>query len=168
MRKLKFFTHCIILATTPTLLAYPQHNLPHVSFQVVNYGYHQETEEWVRPNTYDEIMQMLEDLESGELERRHSPMQLEKVNDYLAILAKEGLLPNEFEEEMSLEEDTYDLMYGEDCAFQLTRYLGNSSEYMLIPAVKLSRSFVRKSKNWGLGSCQKVLSCQILKTQGAQ
>lgn len=155
MGKLKLFTHCTILATTPTLLAYPQHNVPQVSFQEVNqkpkqslptpqtvswlgdwwWGSEAQEEQWVRPNTYDEIIQMLEDLESGELERRYSPMQLEKVNDYIATLAKEGILPNEFEEECELEEDTYDLMYGEDSAFQLTRYLENSHEYMIIPAV---------------------------------
>jgi len=155
VRKLKLFTHCTILATTPTLLAYPQHNVPQVSFQVVNqrpkqslptpqtvswlgdwwWGSEEQEEQWVRPNTYDEIIQMLEDLESGELERRYSPMQLERINDYIATLAKEGILPNEFEEECELEEDTYDLMYGEDSAFQLTRYLENSHEYMIIPAV---------------------------------
>ncbi|GAB4184732.1 MAG: hypothetical protein Tsb0015_01130 [Simkaniaceae bacterium] len=99
------------------------------------WGSEEQEEQWVRPNTYDEIIQMLEDLESGELERRYSPMQLEKVNDYIATLAKEGILPNEFEEEYELAEDTYDLMYGEDSVFQLTRYLENSHEYMIIPAV---------------------------------
>jgi len=112
MQKLKFFTHCTILATAPNLLAYPQNNLPHINPQVVNCGYQQEDEEWVRPTTYDEIMQMLEDLESGKFERRYSPVQLERMNDYLATLAKEGILPDEFEEEAALEEDTYDLMYG--------------------------------------------------------
>lgn len=132
MQKLKLFIHCILLATTPTLLAYPQ---THVKLQVTNYGYQQETEEWVPPTTYDGIMQMLEDLESGELERRYSPLQLERVNNYLATLAKEGILPDEIEEEATLEEDTYDLIYGEDSAFELARYLENSSEYMIIPAV---------------------------------
>ncbi|HEX9830046.1 MAG TPA: hypothetical protein VGA94_00015, partial [Thermodesulfobacteriota bacterium] len=157
MRKLKLFAHCTILATTPSLFAYPQHNLPQVSFQVVNqrpkqplpqatpqtvnwlgdwwWGAQEQAAEWVRPTTYDEIMVMLEDLESGELERRYPPEQLERVNEYLATLAKEGILPNEFEEEQALEEDTYDLMYGEDSAFQLTRYLESSHEYMIIPAV---------------------------------
>ena len=79
--------------------------------------------------------QMLDDLESGELERRYSPMQLDRVNNYIAALAKEGILPNALEEEAELEEDTYDLMYGEDSSFQLTRYLENSHEYMIIPAV---------------------------------
>jgi hypothetical protein len=38
---------------------------------------------------------------------------------YIATLAKERVLPNELEEECELEEDTYDLMYGEGSAFQL-------------------------------------------------
>ena len=74
MRKLKLFTHCILLATTPTLLVYPQHNVPQVSFQVVNqrpplptpqtvswlgdwwWGSEEQEQQWVRPNTYDEII----------------------------------------------------------------------------------------------------------------
>lgn len=119
----------------PALLAQPQNYSPQVTFQMVNHGYLQDTEEWIQPTTYDEIVQMLDDLESGELERRYSPMQLERVNEYLAFLAKEGILPNEYEEEETLEEDTYDLMYGEDSAFQLVHYLENSHEYMIIPAV---------------------------------
>ena len=135
MKNLKAIAHSIMLVTTPSLLAYPQNHLPHVTASVVNYGYSQETEEWVRPTMYDEIMQMLEDLESGELERKYSPMQLGRVNEYLSILAKEGILPDEFEEEIALEEDAYDLLYGEDSSFQLAHYLGNSNEYMIIPAV---------------------------------
>jgi len=99
------------------------------------WGSEEQEEQWVRPNTYDEIIQMLEDLASGELERRYSPMQLTKINDYIATLAKEGILPSEFEEALSVEEDTYDLLYGEDSAIQLTHYLENSHEYMIIPAV---------------------------------
>jgi len=141
VRKLKLFTHCTILTTTPALFAYPEHPIPKATPQTVSWwgdwwwGDQEKEEEWVRPNTYDEIVQMLDDLESGELERRYSPTQLDRVNDYIATLAKEGILPNEFEEEAELEEDTYDLMYGEDSAFQLTRYLENSHEYMIIPAV---------------------------------
>lgn len=132
MGKLQLFTHCILLITIPTLFACPENNSPQVKFQSVNYEYQKE---WGHPNTYDDIIHLLENLESGELERTYSPMQLEKVNDYLVILAKKGILPNEFEKEMSVEEDTYELMYGEDNAFQLTRYLENSSEYMIVPAV---------------------------------
>ena len=129
MKKLKTITHLSMLITTPSLFAYPQNHMTHVVPQKVNWlgdwwwGTPEQTVEWVRPTTYDGIMQMLDDLESGELERRYPPEQLERVNEYLATLAKEGILPDEFEEECELEEDTYDLMYGEDSAFQLTRYL---------------------------------------------
>lgn len=135
MHKLRLFVYCIMLATTPTLLACPQNTFPQVSNKKANRGYMEETREWVRPTTYDEVMQMLEDLESGELEKKYSPLQLERVNSYLATLAKEGILPDEFGKEIDLEDDTYELMYGEDSAFQLANYLENSNDYMIIPAV---------------------------------
>lgn len=115
--------------------------MPHVVPQRANWlgdwwwGTQEQAVEWVRPTTYDEIIQMLDDLESGELEKRYSPEQLERVNEYLATLAREGILPNEFDEEADLEEDSYDLLYGEDSGFQLARYLESSSEYMIVPAV---------------------------------
>ncbi len=135
MRKLNFLTHCALLVTTSSLFAYPQHNLTQTTFHAVNNRYNQKTETWVQPTTYDEIILMLEELESETLEKRYSPMELERINEYLTTLAKEGILPNEFEEEAELEEDIYDLMYGEDSAFQLTHLLGNSHEYMITPAV---------------------------------
>jgi len=141
MKKLKTITHLSILISTPSLFAYPQNHMPHVVPQKVNWlgdwwwGAQEQAVEWVRPTTYDGIMQMLDDLESGELERRYPPEQLERVNEYLATLAKEGILPDEFDEEAVLEKDVEDLMYGEDSAFELTRYLANSNEYMIIPAV---------------------------------
>lgn len=140
MKKLKTITHLGILISTPSLFAYPENHMPHVVPQKVNWlgdwwWGTQEQVEWVRPTTYDEIVQMLDDLESGELERRYPPEQLERVNEYLATLAREGILPNEFDEEADLEEDSYDLLYGEDSGFQLARYLESSSDYMIIPAV---------------------------------
>ncbi|GAB4192657.1 MAG: hypothetical protein Tsb0015_15010 [Simkaniaceae bacterium] len=135
MRKLQLFTHYTVLATTPALFAYPQNNLPQDQYHVKHYGHRQGTEEWACPTTYDEIIQMLEDLDSGELERRYSPMQLEQVNEYLTALAKEGILPNEPAEEAVLEEDIYDLMHGEESPFQLIRYLEDGSEYVILPAV---------------------------------
>ena len=141
MKKLKTITYLSMLITTPSLFAYPQNHVPHVVPQKVNWfgdwcwGTQQQAVEWVRPTTYDEIMQMLDNLESGELERRYPPEQLEHVNEYLATLAREGILPNEFDEEADLEEDSYDLLYGEDNGFQLARYLESSSEYMIVPAV---------------------------------
>lgn len=119
MRKLKLFTNCFLLATTPSLLVYPEYSLSQAILQTENWcGDQEQALEWTRPTTYDEILVMLEDLESGELESKYRPEQLERVNQYLATLAKAGILPNEFEEKVGLEEDSYDLLYGEDSSFQ--------------------------------------------------
>ncbi len=131
VRKLQIVTHCTLLATIPTLFSCPPNHLTHVT----HYEQNQKEAEWAHPATYDEIVQMLEDLESGELEKKYSPTQLNQVNEYLATLAKEGVLPGEFEEEVAVEEDTYDLMYGEDSFFQLAYSLNNRSKYILVPAV---------------------------------
>jgi len=141
MRKLKFFTHCTLLAATPSLPAYPEYSLHQAAPKTMNssgdrsWGIQEQAAEWVRPTTYDEIMQMLDDLESGKLEIRYPAEQLERVNEYLVTLAREGILSDEFDEEAVLEEDVEDLMYCEDSAFELTRYLASSNEYMIIPAV---------------------------------
>lgn len=111
MKNWKTLTRLSILITTPSLFAYPQHHLPHLATQNVNWfgdwwwGPQDQATKWVRPTTYDEIIQMLDDLESGELERRYPKEQLEHVNEYLAILAKEGILPGEFDEEAALKKD---------------------------------------------------------------
>ena len=83
-----------LLITTPCALVYPKNLMPHVAPEKVNWfedwwwGSEEQSAEWVRPTTYDKILQMLEDLESGALERRHSPEQLGCVNDYLVTLAQ--------------------------------------------------------------------------------
>ena len=98
MRKLKALTHYTILATTPSLFAHKEHSIPPqkapqtVSWmgECWNYmwGSQQQEKEWAQPTTYDEILQMLEDLESGVLEQTYSPTQLAKISDYIAALAK--------------------------------------------------------------------------------
>ncbi len=125
----------------PSLLAYPEYSSSQATPKTVNWledrssGAQKHTAAWARPTTYDEITHMLDDLESGELERRYPPDQLEHVNEYLATLAREGILPNEFDEEADLEEDSYDLLYGEDSGFQLARSMQSSNKYTVVPAV---------------------------------
>ncbi|MCK4934608.1 MAG: hypothetical protein KAR79_03385, partial [Simkaniaceae bacterium] len=124
MNKLRAIIHLIMLAITPSLLAFPQNHLQHIS--IVNF------ESWTPPTTYDEILLMLDELESGEFEKKYSSAQLEQVNEYLITLAREGILPGEFEEEITLEEDIYELMNENNSTFQFDYF--TSDEYMLIPA----------------------------------
>ena len=137
MKRLKILVHLVLILTVPSLFAHSQNELPHLSAQEVSWWWGDQEQEarWVCPTTYDEITQMLEDLESGELQQKYAPDQLERVNEYLSLLAREGILPGECDEEIALEEDTYDLMYGENSLFQLNNYLENGYPYMITPAV---------------------------------
>ena len=131
MRKFKLLLCCILLVTTPLLLAVPQNDFPPTPYRIAQ----QEDQEWIQPTTYDEILQMLEELETGRLERMCSPHQLERINHYLAVLSKEGILPGEFDEEVALNQDICDLINGDDSAYQLISYLQDSGDYTIIPAV---------------------------------
>lgn len=140
MYNMKMFTHCALLSFIPTLFIYPQNELHTIKLEV---EYQQEIGSWIRPTTYDEIMQMFEDLETGELEKKYTFSQLKQLNQYLAILANEGLLPDQIEEGIDLEEDIYDLMYGEDDVFRVDYDLDNNNEYMIVPALYNGNSTYR-------------------------
>jgi len=157
VRRLKLFARCTILVTTSTLLVYPQQHLPHVTFATMHDGYQHETEKWARPNTYDEVLQLFEDLESGKLEKTYSTIQLQQLIEYLAILAREGVLPNQPEEAQAIAEDVYELMYGEDGVCRLTYNLQSSHGSMMVPAVLYGQSGYRYVQcGWVSGAWRKA------------
>lgn len=80
MKKLISFTHSIMLLTCPALISYPQ-NRPDIIQYMIDYEHQHKNQEWIPPTTYDEVIQALEDIESGELEKKYSPIQIEKIND---------------------------------------------------------------------------------------
>jgi len=118
VENLKHLLYLILLITNSTLFALLENKLPQIVFQDENSNYLIGPKEWSFPTTYDEILELLDDLESGEAEKKYSLSQLDRINNYLITLCKEGLLPNEVEED-ALNEDVYDLVYGENSVYQL-------------------------------------------------
>jgi len=118
----------------PALLLCPQSNLVNAPLLRADSSYPLE-EEWRPPSTYDEILVMLEELELGELKKRHSPSQLKRINEYLIALAQEGILPEEYDEEMVLGESIYDLVYGEDNPIEFIHSLEGDSKYTIFPTI---------------------------------
>lgn len=100
MRFFNLLVHAVLLFTTPTLLLYP-----HTEFQF---------EETCHENTpffsYDEVLNLIDDLESGKLEKNCSFEELEKTTHLLANLARKGIISNELEESLILEEDIQELL----------------------------------------------------------
>ncbi len=101
MSKLKVFTASLLLATTPTMLVYPQYTP--ITFQVQRVSNEEQRTEKDYILSYDDMLRLLDEIESGELENKCTPEELEKVKHFVAFLAKEGVLPNNSEESLSPE-----------------------------------------------------------------
>lgn len=140
MKKLHTLIHSLLLVTTPALFAHPYDmQEPTVSIQ----------EETISPTlSYDRVLKLLEQIESGEIEKNSTPEELEKIQHFIAHLAKEGALPDNSEESLSLDDDIQELLYGEDESFEYIFALGSSGAYMVAPAVFYGGTDVVLCKGW--------------------
>jgi len=120
MRKLKALICSILLITTPALCAYPSH--PIASHSEVSHQM-----------TYDEILDLLDQLESGYLEENGTPEDLDRVNYLLASLAQQGVLPNDYLAEIALQADIEDLLG--DTQFEWASAEGDITDFQIIPAI---------------------------------
>ncbi len=118
LRYSKLFVNSILLLKMPSAALYPQSHTPQTTFQVqkVNLEEKQIIRDYVL--SYDEVLCLLDKIESGELEETCSPEQVESVANFVALLAKEGVLPDNSPESLSLDEDIEDLLNGKDNIYE--------------------------------------------------
>jgi hypothetical protein len=90
---LRKFISGVLLLVTPLAPLYPSNNfpeklyektIPKSNFREVSYT-----------PSYDELLDFLEEIESGEMEKNSTPEELEAINYFVAFLATEGLLAKE-------------------------------------------------------------------------
>jgi hypothetical protein len=63
-----------------------------------------------RPFSYDDVLELIDDIENGDL-GQHSPEELGRMNQFIAILAKAGILPHESDYEVAaLNQDIHSLL----------------------------------------------------------
>ncbi|VHO02398.1 hypothetical protein [Candidatus Rhabdochlamydia sp. T3358] len=139
MHKLKAFIYSLLLVTTPSLFVYPQ-DARQITPQKLNLE-EKSTESIL---SYDEIMYLLDELESGELEKRSTSEDLEKINHFLALLAKEGILPDESGEDLS--DDVEELLHA-DNPYKYVFSL-DASSYMVVPAIANEYGEMTLCKSW--------------------
>ncbi len=151
MCSLKIFTHSVLLVTIPSILLYPQDHFSQLTLCPKKLDIQADEEKQPEDNyllSYDKILNLLDELESGELEQRCGPDDLEKINHFLALLAKEGMLSDDSEDAYALACDVEDLLTGEDGFYEYAFSTGNDDEYVLIPAVCNDQGEVVLCKNW--------------------
>ena len=132
MRKFHNLIHSLLLTTSPTLFAYPQHG--HASPQQINV---QEIPYFNFNLTYDEVLRLLADIEEGRIDDL-SEEELEKISRFLAYLAQVGLLPGETAANFSLENDIAALFEEEEDEenfYEFAQYSDFSYAYMVLPAL---------------------------------
>lgn len=161
MRYLKILVHSILLLTTPFLLHYP---IP----------VHAETVQCKKQKdsilSYDEILYLLHDLENGELEKRCNQQDLDRINQFLVVLAKEGLLPKEKDEKLILNKDIEELIYEYEnpytCSFSFDEF--DEAEILLCKKSwtkrqwRHTRKFVKKHKKAILIGAAVVVAATIV------
>jgi hypothetical protein len=129
----------------PSVTLYPHVDLSYTTIQ---------TEETVQEpfkislQSYDDVLNLIDDLEAGELEKKCSQADLEKINHFLANLATQGVLPNEAEEEFVLKNDIQELLHGEDNPYEYYFSLGQGGDYVIVPAVFYRDGEIVLCKSW--------------------
>ena len=101
--------------------------------------------------SYDDIIQLLHDLESGELEKRcQSYEDVQKLARFLIDLARKGMLSNETEAAMQLEEEIAALeavLRGEFDEF-VYGFTDESWDQLVIPAIFYGDAEFIQCRNW--------------------
>lgn len=126
----------ILLITTPSFFLFPHENI----------SYDKKTPS--EPlSSYDKIIKLLNDLESGKLEKQCSLLQLNKIDHMLARFAKKGTLSDDACTHIDLESDIVALL-NED----LSHFAFDDGEYSILPATLYDQSEIILcgvwSKNW--------------------
>ncbi len=103
----RIFSYLLLLLLLPSLLIHPLGNL---NVPIPESGQKKEYPSL----TYDNVLQLLEEIESGSLERKCSPKQLSKINQFIALLAYEGMTLREASSVVALHEDVAHLLYDEE------------------------------------------------------
>ncbi|MEM8628723.1 MAG: hypothetical protein AAGF04_01430, partial [Chlamydiota bacterium] len=73
-----------------------------------------EEKKWELPDTYDGVLQMVGDFESGDIMKERSLEEIGQALSYLALLAREGALPNQPARNLEMEEKLQELLYGHE------------------------------------------------------
>lgn len=105
--------------------------------------------------SYDQIINFIDQIESGQLDEICRTDELEKITDFLVTLARQGSLPNCTNEELVLENDIEDLLNEDDNNYEYSFSL-DGGEYVIIPAISTGSENVILCKNWFKKKIKKI------------
>ena len=150
MRHSKFFTNFISLCIIPSLIALPQDDIPNIQMhpqhihQTASGGCIQLNNELF---SYEDILELIEEIEEGNIEERCTPEEIEGINQFIAILAKEGILPGDLHQEFAVNMDIQELLFQNDNDYRFAYSLDGG--HSIQPAVFYGQENPVLCKSWG-------------------
>ena len=149
MRRKKLLTNSILSLIIPALAVHPQCEMPQIQIESLRDELSDQSAFWKaiadKPISFDDVAELLEEIESGSIDDC-SPEELERVNQFIAILAQQGILPHETDLALGeLNDDIQDLLSPRsifDCGYVL------DGEYIAVPAVFYGDQDIVLCKSW--------------------
>lgn len=135
MKKFKAINNFVTIITIISFIIYPKYGLLQASSIEDNNTKRIEINKNSLSLTYDKILNLIDEIESGKIERKCSIIDIQKINYFITFLANKGVLENNFEEENELEKDIDELLHDQENIFEDISYLENSEEYKIVPTV---------------------------------
>ncbi len=128
MKKYQTCIHLLLLLITPFSLVHPEEIFLPLSNQFVS-----KVVSWEPPETYDEILELIKEIELDDFEKRYSEKDLQKITDFLIFLARQGILPGEEEKAAELEGDIEELFLEKE--YQPAYFSEGSHKLCIEPAI---------------------------------
>ena len=116
MRYSKILSSFLFMLIILSLIVPPQSQIFATSIHLASESETNSLVEEHQYSSYDSILNLLDELEKGDLEERCSLDELEALNCYIASLARQGMLPSE--EDLALEEDIEELLSEESNSYR--------------------------------------------------
>ncbi len=149
MRYSKFFTNSLSLCIIPSLVAHPLDDIPNIhiptqrTFQSNAGGLVEINNEQF---SYDDILELIEEIESGDIEESCAPEEIDGINRFIAMLASQGILPGDTYQEFVLNGDIQELLSKNDNDYRFAYSLDGG--YSIEPAVFYGQANGILCKSW--------------------
>ncbi len=130
MRWFRVFIHLILLTTTPALLAHSSQLTLHMKVHSKKLHHNFKREGSYHLISYDEVLDLLDEIESGKAEKKYRKKDLKRIDRFLIYLAKEGSLTHS--DTLALEKDIADLLKDEDNDMEYASVFESQDRYFII------------------------------------
>ncbi len=94
MKKLTFFTLLLMLFNMPML-----YSKRSIRMKLIRPKDFVAPLDWALPFRVQQLRKLLDDVESGELQKKYSADEIDHINKYLAVLVEKGISPNQLEKD---------------------------------------------------------------------